>query len=272
MFILFGSPRSGTTLYKESLNLHSGIFVPYQTTFISPIAHVIGCISNWEKARRIIANVITSTDDYAEVLQPYISPMEVQEVLEFAEPTLAGVLNAIYGRIARNSGKIICGDKTPDDMLSIRKLEQVGLLNSDVKLVHIVRDVRGVMSSLKNVSWAPDGIEEYFPRLWNYTNLHLHNTMRGHPNYLLVRYEDLVADPRKILSQTTAFLDLSFEETMLDSSKRAPVLRNDESHLKLSQPFLKDRATSWKNELHPDISRHCEATAAEALNTFGYTV
>jgi hypothetical protein len=270
MFILFGSPRSGTTLFKESINLHSGIFIPHQTTFISPVAHIVGCITNWEKARQLIAELIVSTDDYTEVLAPYISPTEVYEVLASAEPTLAGILEAIYGRIARNSGKVICGDKTPDDMLAIRKLEQVGLLDSSVKLVHIVRDVRGVMSSLKNVTWAPGGIEEYFPRLWNYTNLHLHNAMQGHPNYLLVRYEDLVSNPRDTLSRTTAFLDLPFEEGMLDNSKRAPILRNDASHLNLAQPFLNDRATLWKSELDPRIIRHCETTSGEALSVFGY--
>jgi hypothetical protein len=253
------------------LNLHSGIFIPHQTTFISPIAHIVGCISNWAKARQLIAELIVSTDDYTEVLMQYISPEEVDDVLASAEPTLAGVLEAIYGRIARNTGKVICGDKTPDDLLAIRKLEQVGLLNSSVKMLHIVRDVRGSTSSLKNVTWAPDGIEEYFPRLWNYTNLHLHNALQGRSNYLMVRYEDLVANPREILSRTAAFLDLPFEEAMLDSSKRAPVLRNDASHLKLAQPFLNDRATSWKNELDPRIIQHCETTAAEALRTFGYT-
>ncbi|MDR6388371.1 sulfotransferase family protein [Paraburkholderia phenoliruptrix] len=270
MFILFGSPRSGTTLYKESLNLHSGIFVPFQTTFISPIAHVMGCISDWNVARKIIASIITSTDDYPEVLQPYISAQEINDVLGCVAPRLPDVLKAIYGRIAQNSGKLVCGDKTPDDMLSIRKLEQVGLFSSDIKFVHIVRDVRGVMSSLKKVSWAPEGIEEYFPRLWNYTNLHLHKMMQGRPNYLFVRYEDLVAEPRAVLARTVAFLDLPFEEAMLDNRKRAPVLRNDQSHLKLSQPFLNDRATSWKTELEPAIARHCEASASEALSVFGY--
>ncbi|WP_322050880.1 sulfotransferase family protein [Paraburkholderia bannensis] len=270
MFILFGSPRSGTTLYKESLNLHSGIFIPNQTTFISPVAHVIGCISDWPLARRLIAEIITSTDDYAEVLEPYISKVEVGEVLETAAPTLAGVLNAIYGRIARNAGKVISGDKTPDDLLSIRKLEQVSLLDSDIKFVHIVRDVRGVLSSLDQVSWAPAGIEEYFPRLWNYTNLHLHKTMVGRPNYLLMRYEDLVLDPRNSLAKTSEFLGLEFEEAMLDNSNRAPMLRNDQSHTNLAKPFLQERTTSWQTELAPRQREHCEATAAEALSVFGY--
>jgi hypothetical protein len=270
MFILFGSPRSGTTLYKECLNLHRKIFIPNQTTFISPIAHVISCISDWATARQIISKIITSTDDFSEVLEPYISIAEVQDALAEAEPTLAGVLEAIYGRIAHNTGKFVCGDKTPDDLLSIRKLEQVGLLGSGIKFIHIVRDVRGALASLKSVAWAPEGIEEYFPRLWSYTNLHLYKAMNGRANYLCVRYEDLVSNPQNTLTRSTALLGLDFEETMLDNSKRAPVLRNDQSHLKLSEPFLSGRATSWKIELDMHIQQHCKASAAEALSTFGY--
>lgn len=92
MFILFGSPRSGTTLFKESLNLHSEIFIPNQTTLISPIAHVIGCISDWSVARPLISKIVKSTDDFSEVLEPYISPAEIDDALLEAEPTLAGVL------------------------------------------------------------------------------------------------------------------------------------------------------------------------------------
>ncbi|WP_175813626.1 sulfotransferase family protein [Burkholderia contaminans] len=270
MFILFGSPRSGTTLFKESLNLHSDIFIPNQTTFISPVAHVMGCISDWSVARPLITKIIQSTNDFAEVLEPYVSAAEIDDALREAEPTLASVLTSIYRRIASNAGKQLGGDKTPDDLLSIRKLEEVGLLDSDIRFLHIVRDVRGAMLSLKNVTWAPSGIEEYFPRLWNYTNLHLNNAMRGRANYLLIRYEDLVSNPRDVLARSTAFLGLPFEESMLDHSKRAPVLRNDQSHLNLSLPFLNDRATAWQSSLPPDIAAHCCATAAEGLKAFGY--
>ncbi|RQS34587.1 sulfotransferase [Burkholderia sp. Bp8992] len=270
MFILFGSPRSGTTLFKESLNLHSDIFIPNQTTLISPIAHVMGCISDWSVARPLISKIVKSTDDFSEVLEPYISAADIDDALREAEPNLAGVLTSIYSRIASNAGKRLGGDKTPDDLLSIRKLEQVGLLDSDIRFLHIVRDVRGTMLSLKNVSWAPPGIEEYFPRLWNYTNLHLHHAMRERSNYLFVRYEDLVSNPRDVLARSAGFLGLSFEESMLDNSKRAPVLRNDQSHLNLSRPFLNDRATAWQTSLPPDITAHCCATAAEGLKAFGY--
>ncbi|WP_254226684.1 sulfotransferase [Burkholderia glumae] len=109
----FWITRSGTTLFKEALNLHSEIFIPNQTTFISPIAHVLGCISDWSVARRLVVKIITSTDDFAEVLQPYISAAEVEDAVADAKPTLAGVLNAIYTRIAQNTTSRISGDKTP---------------------------------------------------------------------------------------------------------------------------------------------------------------
>ncbi|WP_254226685.1 sulfotransferase domain-containing protein [Burkholderia glumae] len=85
-----------------------------------------------------------------------------------------------------------------------------------------MRDVRGALASLKQVDWAPIGIEEYFPRLWNYTNLHLFKTMQARENYLLVRYEDLVGNPRHVLSLATRFLGLAFEEQMLENAHRAP--------------------------------------------------
>ncbi|WP_250452123.1 sulfotransferase [Caballeronia sp. ATUFL_M2_KS44] len=270
MFILFGSPRSGTTLFKESLNLHPQVLIPFQTTFISPVAHLMGSIRDWSKARPLVEQLIVSTDDYASTLEPHISRADVHDALDHAEPTVAGVLKAIYGKIAANTGKAIAGDKTPDDLLSIRKLEEVGVLASDIKFLHIVRDVRGVLSSLRNVSWAPAGIEEYFPRLWNYTNLHLFRAMQGQPNYLMVRYEDLVANPRDTLQKSSALLGLPFDEAMLDHAARAPVLRHDQSHLNLSQPFQSERATSWTRSLDADVQKHCHDTAGEALRVFGY--
>ncbi|WP_244826074.1 sulfotransferase [Caballeronia sp. TF1N1] len=270
MFILFGSPRSGTTLLKESLNLHPEIIIPFQTTFISAVAHIMGSMSDWSKSRALVAQFITSTDDFASTLAPHISAEEVYSALNSAAPTVAGVLNAIYSKIAENNGKSVAGDKTPDDLLSIRKLEEVGLLGSDIKFLHIVRDVRGIISSLHNVSWSPPGIEEYFPRLWNYTNLHLHRAMASKPNYLLVRYEDLVANPREALTRCTELLGLPFDERMLDHASRAPVLRHDQSHQNLSLPFQPERANSWEKTLSPEIVRHCRDTSGEAMRVFGY--
>jgi hypothetical protein len=270
MFMIFGSPRSGTTLLKETLNLHSDIFVPMQTTFISTAAHIVGSVSSWQEASRIIADMIVHSDDFAAVLAEYLSEEDIRNAIARAEPSLGGALDAIYGSIAKSLGKRLGGDKSPDDLLSIRKLEQVGLLHSDIKFIHIIRDVRGSVASLLKVDWAPAGIEQYFPRIWNYTNLHLYEALIGKPNYTMLRYEDLVADPESTLRRVTTLLDVPFQAAMLDSSARGMALRDNPSHRNLSQPFLPDRIDAWRSQLSKELQAHCRNSAGEAMQAFGY--
>ncbi|PCE25229.1 sulfotransferase [Paraburkholderia acidicola] len=270
MFIIFGSPRSGTTLLKETLNLHSDIFIPMQTTIISTLAHIIGSTSSWEKACKVAADAIIASDDYPAIFALHLTEAEIRSSLENAPPSLAGVLDALYDALAHKLGKRLCGDKSPDDLLTIRKLEQVGLLDSQIKFIHIIRDVRGSVASLLNVSWAPPGIEEYFPRIWNYTNLHLYKALYNKPNYRLVRYEDLVRTPLTTLTQISDTLGVPFQDAMLDASTRGPELRSDPSHRNLAQPFLPDRIDAWRNQLSNEVSAHCEYSAREAMQIFGY--
>ncbi|RQS10031.1 sulfotransferase [Burkholderia sp. Bp8998] len=270
MFIIFGSPRSGTTLLKETLNLHPDLFIPMQTTLISTSAHIAGSISNWERAADVIAHSLVASDDFPVVFGQHFTEDDIRNVIKSAEPTLAGALQALYRELANRLGKRECGDKSPDDLLSIRKLEQSGLLDAPIKFVHIIRDVRGSVASLLNVDWAPAGIDEYFPRIWSYTNLHLYHVLKDRPNYALIRYEDFVLQPAATIEQLTRFLDVPFQESMLDASRRGPELRTNPSHLNLAQPFLPERISAWRSQLSPDVIAHCEYSALEALHTFGY--
>jgi hypothetical protein len=270
MFIVFGSPRSGTTLLKECLNLHSQVFIPMQTTVISTAAHLIGSISDWAKAREVVTEMLLASDDFATIFSQHLSEVDVRNAVASAPPTFAGVIDALYSSLASKLQRSTCGDKSPDDLLSIRKLEQVGLFDSSIKFVHIVRDVRGSVASLLNVNWAPKGIDEYFPRIWSYTNLHVFHALNKNPNYVLLKYEDLVTRPEQELTRITELLGLQFEASMLDASQRGPELRTNQSHVNLAQPFLPDRISAWQGQLPDRVRHHCEFSAREAMLTFGY--
>lgn len=270
MFIIFGSPRSGTTLLKESLNLHSDLFIPMETSIIGTAAHIASTVTSWDKARPIIANTLIASNDYATSFAAHLSEAEIWEIAENAPPSLAGLLDALYGTLGSKLGKRLCGDKSPNDLLSIRKLEEVGLLDSELKFVHIVRDVRGSVASLLNVDWAPPRIEEFFPRIWNYTNLHLFNALRGKSNYLLIKYEDLIGNPAATLARITDLLGVPFQSAMLESNERGKELRATPSHRNLAMPFLTDRIDAWRKNLPSEIAAHCEYSAREAMSIFGY--
>ncbi|MFP3560795.1 sulfotransferase, partial [Paraburkholderia sp. SIMBA_049] len=85
-----------------------------------------------------------------------------------------------------------------------------------------------------------------------------------------VKYEELVTAPATVLARITDLLGVPFQDSMLDASKRGAELRTNPSHRNLGQPFLPDRIDAWRNELSPEVRAHCEYSAREAMQIFGY--
>jgi hypothetical protein len=270
MFIIFGSPRSGTTLLKETLNLNPEIFIPHETSFIVPTAYVIDRVNSPTLGKDIIRRLVLSSADYPHTLGPYLGENDVKLILDSAPYTLAGVLRAIYLELGHRVKKKICGDKSPNDLMAVQLFQNLGLFNTEIKFIHLVRDVRGVMSSLLRVGWAPQGVERQFPRLWNYSNLHLYDEMLGKDNYLLLRYEDLVGNPIRAIGSVSHFLGITFAVEMLNETDRGASLRHLPDHANLSRPYFGSRSNAWINELPRSVRKTCEISAAEGLRTFGY--
>lgn len=271
MFIIFGSPRSGTTLLKETLNLNSKIFVPHETNLIAPIAYLIDSIENELIGKELIEKLITSSKVYGHTLRPYLDEIDISCSLQEADYTLSGIIESIFGNLAKKVNKITCGDKSPNDLLSVQILQNLGLFDSNIKIIHIVRDIRAVVSSLLNVDWAPRDIEFSFPRQWCHTNVHLHRAMEGKSNYLLIRYEDMIENPKRSLTSVTQFLGVGFEENMLNELGRGDSLRHLPHHQNLASPYLPSRINAWNSELPTEKMKFCEKSAIEGLEAFGYS-
>lgn len=112
---------------------------------------------------------------------------------------------------AWNASTIIDGSKT------LKKGPHLYLNDPEnVRIIHLARDGRGVVASRKKYMPVAAGAER-----WN----HYHSVARrvlerwvdpAHRRFL--RYEDLVQDPAGQLSALCRWLDLEFEDTMLNSS------------------------------------------------------
>ena len=200
MFIIFGSPRSGTTLLREALNQHNKIFIPHETDFIVPISFVLDRVSDPGIGREIISNLIAATHDFGPSIGNFLSAKEVKDLVHNADYSLSAILNALYGEIGNKLGREAVGDKSPNDLAFIGILKKVGLFESNIRIIHIIRDVRDVVMSLKNTKWAPENIVNNFPRIWEGSNLNLVRFMdeSQHP-YFRVRYEDMVINPGSVM-------------------------------------------------------------------------
>lgn len=268
MFLIAGSPRSGTTLLATTLAQHDHLTVPGETDFIIPWSFLYDRVKDPKVGRKLLWQLIVSSTCYPRI-GAYLSKRDIWKYLKRA-PYDTRLLCGLYDLIAKKTGAKDAGDKSPNDLLYLRILVQSGLLHPDIKIVHLVRDVRDVLLSLLKTRWVAD-IETYFPRFWSNSNLYLHNLKKNQPSgYLLVKYEDMVAAPRETFVRITDFLHVPFDERMLDHKTRALEHRGNEFHENLQKPFLPSRARGWQTSMSEDLQRLCERQAREGLEVFGY--
>lgn len=70
--------------------------------------------------------------------------------------------------------------------------------------------------SLQNTKWTPKDAVNYFPRIWEGSNLNLARFLdeSQHP-YFRIRYEDMVSNPSSVLPHLCDFLGVKKSEKIL---------------------------------------------------------
>ncbi|MEM4261320.1 MAG: sulfotransferase [Candidatus Woesearchaeota archaeon] len=258
-------------MLASTLNLNEYIIIPRETDFIIPTAFIIDRVKDPCVGRMLISKLITSTQDFKHSIGVYLKPSEVEKLIKSTDYRLCDILKSIYNEIARKVKALVAGDKSPNDINFARILIKNGLPHSDIKIIHIVRDIRGVIMSLKRMPWADPDIEKWFPRLWSFSNLYIYSLYRNNPGkYLFIKYEELVDRPEEILHKVTDFLSVPFQDKMLDPSGRGKGYEGFKEHENLSYPFLREKKDSWKKNISKELKLLCESQAEEALREFGY--
>jgi len=270
MFFIFGMPRSGTTLLAQCLNAHPEIVVPHETDFIIPLAFIFDRINDPNVGRDMLYSLIINSEKYSS-LEEYLEPQTIEEVLHSTKYHPSSVLNGLYAKLAETVGAKIAGDKSPNDISFLRMLVKVTGFAPDMKVIHIIRDIRDVMVSVNRTGWVTD-LDLYFPRFWCSNNLYLHAIgMQDSEKYALVRYEDLVLEPEKEIGRLTRFLGFDFDKEMLQPEKRHPRYKEMAVHPHLYSS-ISDRSVGRYHSVLDDETLHrYEVQAQEAMEVFGYT-
>ncbi len=118
-------------------------------------------------------------------------------------------------------------EKTPSNALYLREITQ---LLPDCRIIHVLRDPRDVVASLLAASnswgrsWAPRNARRAV-RTWIQHVGRAREASRSLPawQYLEIRYEDLYADPGRVLQNCAAFLGLEWSDEQL----AAAILANE---------------------------------------------
>lgn len=270
MFIVFGSPRSGTTLLSETLNSHSDIFVPTETDFIVPAALLIDRIADEKVGKRLLVDIILNSKDSLSITS-HLTKEQVTAAIEAASYDLSSILISLFGELSVANQKQISGDKSPNDLLYLPLLGNAGLFKSEIKIIHIIRNIRDVCDSLREVSWAPESVVEYFPRIWSSSNCHLYQLLKDEPNYWLVKYESLISNFDNTIELTCDFLGVPMDLSMLDTQARGKRLGMLPHHKNLNKEISEvSQNRKRPSDRIPRIQKQFYEQASEGLFTFGY--
>jgi hypothetical protein len=270
---VLGCPRSGTTLLRLMLNAHPRIAIPPETRFALPTyfeREKFGDLTQ-EANRRKLAEFLTGKPALRWADHDTDRDATIQAIVD-APPTVGSALAAVYTQYAARFDKPRWGDKLPTYIEHVRPLLQ---MFPDAHLVHVIRDGRDCVGSLKRQEWSkrstPDAIG-----VWNRAIDYGKAARKSVPasQWHEVRYEELVADPEAKLKELCAFLEEEFDVGMLEPAKvGAKVMPSRKSfHGLLAGAVTTKSVGGWQKHLEPWESNLMHYVSGKRLRSEGYDV
>lgn len=273
MFTVQGMPRSGTTLLAQCLNAHPDLVVPDETDFMVPAAHAFCLVDDADAGRALLGDLVCATARFEATLGRWLAPERVRALVAEQPYRFDRIVAALYEAVADEAGVALAGDKSPNDLAQSEILGQAGFFSDEVRTVHLVRDPRDVMVSMTRLGWL-DGLDANYANQWRTANLNLHRRLAGHDDrYLVVRYEDVVAEPEPVFARICALLGVDFVPAMLSETARFsqfPEHRGMSQHAATYRPIAADSVGRYRQVFDRQTLQDVEDRAGEALAVFGY--
>ena len=276
-----GMNRSGTTLLRMMLDAHPQLVIPPETHFVPDL------IRATRKRGAKPADALAAMNSHREWEDFGFTDAEALgwlEALPRLEPGPA--VRAFYEAYAARAGKPRWGEKTPRYVL---KMPLISEAMPEARFIHVIRDGRDVaLSVLDRTVKDLDSAE--VARRWSRKIERARDDAPRLEHYLEVRYEDLVADPRPVLEEICGFIELDFNDAMLnyhersgerleemrrelrggESSSELSVERRMETHRRTTAPPDPSRATRWQEEMSAEDRSNFEGVAGGTLGRLGY--
>jgi LPS sulfotransferase NodH len=229
--VLLGAPRSGTTWLQRLISSSPHVASPQETSLFH--AFLLPQHLRWSRQQKRLDNVLgqLSTRGRAENRVVGLPTILRAEDLVVSQRLL--IERLLSRAVAAKPSASLVLEKTPSNSLCVDLINE---LCPQVLFLHIVRDPRDVMASLRDAAdswgkrWAPSN-PAGTARLWlsHYEGARRAAAFTG--RYLEVRYEDLRAAPTTVLHQVLDFLCLPDSPAELIERERRSEKAGDASVL-----------------------------------------
>jgi len=278
-----GATRSGTTLFRLMLDAHPEVGIPSETHFFHKL---VKRSERREISPELLADTIITHKRWGDFR---LDPDELRARFDAIEPfNLADALRSFYSLYAEKQGKTRWGDKTPGYLRYMRRIEWV---LPEARFIHLIRDGRDVALSVLPMNWGPSTITEA-AELWVERVTLARENGRTVSHYMEIKYEDLITETEPILRDVAGFLELPWNDAMLDYHERAeerlkekardlprkssrgdqPAAARMASHAMAKKPPDPKRIGRWRTEMSPEDREEYESVAGDLLAELGYPV
>ncbi len=280
---IVGMNRSGTTLLRMMLDAHPELTIPPETHFVPDLI----------KAAR----------------EPGATPEDALAAMKsarewgdfgFSDEEMLGRLRALpevepgpavrtfYEAYMEQQGKPRWGEKTPT---YVQKMRLIGRALPEARFVHVIRDGRDVALSVLDRTVRDLTVAD-IGRRWQKKITKAREDSPRLKHYTEVRYEDLILDTEPVLRRVCEFIELPWDDAMLEYHERAgerlkemartlpgdgrakelSVERRMATHAMTTKPPSADRVARWRTQMTGEQRAEFEAVAGELLAELGYPV
>jgi hypothetical protein len=219
---IVGMPRSGTKVLREVLLGNAQLKIPrLETHFFPDLAAYIDTRGGALRTRPEFERMYRWVQGFQYFKYSRRGGKLITSATWFQSSpnlTAAGIFEGLirHDADAAPGSRKIWGDKSPSYITHISLLARHF---PRARFVHIVRDPRDQVLSMRNL-WGKD-ILRAAQRWADDVQAALEQGESIGPRCLLVRYEDLVEDPSRIVQNVCDFLNLEFDESMLSLTRPA---------------------------------------------------
>ncbi|GAT66504.1 sulfotransferase [Planomonospora sphaerica] len=268
---VIGCPRSGTTMLQLMLHAHPRIAVPPETRFMLAAYQRrlnFGDLDDPTRRHELAEWLVERRQNRFQDLG--LDAAEVTREIVDGPGTIGSALGIVLRAYAARFGKPRWGDKRPSYFKSVDVLLR---LFPDAQFVHLIRDGRDCVASLKEMPWYNKDISHAIA-IWaeamDFARERAPKLPAG--SYHELRYERLTRDPETELRGLCDFLGEDFDPAMCEPSRVAGVAVPEHKtwHVNTHEQVTTARSGSWRDRLKPWEVSLCESVLGDRLEDFGY--
>jgi hypothetical protein len=265
-----GCPRSGTTLLWSMLIAAGGFAIYRKETYFYVIAPRFPHLQSARSQQTFLKEFLQGSLGKVPGVDV---ELHVRKALSQCTNT-GNFLPRLMDSIARLQGAERWVEATPIHLLHIKEIKRAV---PDAIFVHVIRDGRDCAISTDKLQWLGTlpwdrrrtlGVAALY---WEWMVRRGRADGLAYPGqYIEIRFEDLVADPRATLKQVGLFIDHDLDyERMLRNPVHSLIQPNTSFRENLGGRDF-NPVGRWKDKCSPEDVRLCEMLVGASLREFGY--